>query len=120
MEVQGGFAIDRRFAGEGGSGGYARDAIPEMAWNEAAIWRACTKKHTQGGRVRARGRMRQSAVAGVRGRLKRSRRRAMKTTRCDTIRHDTKTLDGGLAGCRHTGAGAQAGRRTGSILPGGG
>ena len=38
-----GFAIDREFGRESGSGGYARDEAAEMAWNgAAAVWRACT------------------------------------------------------------------------------
>lgn len=41
-----GFAIDREFAGECGSGGYARDEGAEMAWNEATVWRACAKHTT--------------------------------------------------------------------------
>lgn len=39
-----GFAIDREFGCESGSGEYARDEAAEMAWNgaAAAVWRACT------------------------------------------------------------------------------
>jgi len=38
-----GFAIDREFGRESGSGEYARDEAAEMAWNgAAAVWRACT------------------------------------------------------------------------------
>lgn len=41
--LQRGFAIDREFGRESGSGGYARDEGAEMAWNgAAAVWRACT------------------------------------------------------------------------------
>ena len=44
--MQRGFAIDREFGRESGSGEYARDEGAEMAWNgaaaAAAVWRACT------------------------------------------------------------------------------
>ena len=47
--MQRGFAIDREFGRESGSGEYARDEEAEMAWNgaaaaaaAAAVWRACT------------------------------------------------------------------------------
>ena len=41
--LQRGFAIDREFGRESGSGEYARDEGAEMAWNgAAAVWRACT------------------------------------------------------------------------------
>lgn len=111
--ARGKFAIDRRFAGEGGSGEYARDAIPEMAWNEATIWRACTKKHTRRSREGERELETVRALGG-----------GDESVRCrrhhDTIRHDDDTR-GALAGWLVAGTQtAAAGRQTGSILPGGG